>query len=237
MRPAALAGMVAAGIPLGVAIEKSGSRPHPLVDLAIRVGAPLTPALTLLEQQLQARDRISSEVFQAQAVPRTTRKLLLWLPLLSVLLGEAMGLKTISGLLTPVGLLALSLALLVLWIGSKVTARMLSQLRDPDCQETEELMALDLCLMAGVGLGEIQNQLGLKLESAAVSMIELSKSTGASLRPLIATEILRLNQQELDAQLSKAKRLSVSLLIPLSLTTLPAFLLLTIPPMLIGITQ
>jgi pilus assembly protein TadC len=34
-----------------------------------------------------------------------------------------------------------------------------------------------------------------------------------------------------------AKKLSVSLLIPLTATTLPAFLLLTIVPMIIGITQ
>jgi pilus assembly protein TadC len=68
-------------------------------------------------------------------------------------------------------------------------------------------------------------------------LVALSQRTGAALGALLGSEIEMLNERSLTEQLTKAKQLAVALLVPLSLTTLPAFLLLTIPPMLIGITQ
>lgn len=237
MRPAQLAGLISAGIPLNKALEDDDLGERGLVKLAISVGAPLTQALLVMEQQLLASERISAEISQAQAVPRATRKLLLWLPLLSVVMGEVMGLGTISGLFTQIGFIALSLALLILWVGAKVSNRMLSGMAKPDLGRSEELLALDLCLSAGVRMGEIESLLEKPLTEKPKQLLADAIQSGASIRPLIASEVAIENQNELNLRLSDAKRLSVSLLIPLSLSTLPAFLLLTIPPMLIGITQ
>lgn len=65
----------------------------------------------------------------------------------------------------------------------------------------------------------------------------MSQRTGAALQTLISSEISASNERAISEQLTQAKKLSVSLLIPLTATTLPAFLLLTIVPMIIGITQ
>lgn len=65
----------------------------------------------------------------------------------------------------------------------------------------------------------------------------MSQQTGASLSNLLASEVEASNQREVSQALTEAKKLSVALLIPLAATTLPAFLLLTIVPMIIGITQ
>lgn len=237
MRPAALAGMLNAGLPLDLALENSKVDKDQVLDFAIRIGAPLVPALNLLEQQLAIQEKLATEISQAQAVPRATRKLLLWLPAASVLLGEFMGLGTIRGLLSPLGALALLLAVFMLWAGHKITGRMLNRMTQPDLTLSDQLMALSLCLSAGLGWREIQLELGPVRQPQIDGLVNLSKQTGASLRPLIAAELDRIAQEQLNQKLAEAKKLSVSLLIPLSLTTLPAFLLLTIPPMVIGITQ
>ena len=87
-----------------------------------------------------------------------------------------------------------------------------------------------------MGLRAIQSRLGEKTTEVA-RLISLSERTGAALGLLIDSEIEALNQRAISNQLTAAKKLSVSLLIPLSATTLPAFLLLTIVPMVIGIAQ
>ena len=237
MRPAQLAGLVSAGVPLSALDMQVDIASQRLLRLAVSVGAPMLPALNALEQQLFARERIAAEVFDAQAVPKATRKLLLWLPIASVALGELMGLRTISGLVTPIGIACFVLALLILWAGSKVSGKMLARLENPKLDSSEELLAIDICLAAGVQLGQIQDLIGTDLSPKSRELMDQALDTGAHLRALIAAEVQSLNQQELTNRLGQAKRLSVSLLIPLSLSTLPAFLLLTIPPMLIGITK
>lgn len=237
MRPAQLAGLISAGVPIAAVAEQVDLQSEKLLRLAVSVGAPMLPTLIALEQQLFSRERILAEVSEAQAVPRATRKLLLWLPICSIALGELMGLGTISGIFTPIGMAALALALLFLWVGSKVSGKMLGRLKGADLSSSEELLAIDLCLSAGVQLSQIEELVEGKLSTRAKKLIEQSIVTGASLRPLISAEVQSLNQQELSSRLGQAKRLSVGLLIPLSLSTLPAFLLLTIPPMLIGITK
>ena len=236
MRPAALAGLLSAGIPLTRSLQELGQpKLGNLIELAIRVGAPLIPTLHVLERQLQADERIRSEVNQAQTIPRATRTLLLWLPVFTVLLTQLMGLNTLQGLFQPLGLVSLIFALGFLYLGAQISKRMLEKLSTAPKGLADDLLALDICLGAGMGLAQIQKEAEIGVE--ARKLISLSQSTGASLKPLIDSEIQRLNLQALDQRLENAKKLSVSLLIPLSLTTLPAFLLLTIPPMLIGITK
>jgi tight adherence protein B len=207
-----------------------------LLSLAVEVGAPLVPTLKVLEQQLIHQERAQAELAQAQAVPEATRKLLLWLPVGTVVLSQLAGLETFKAFMEPIGLVALVLALGLLYLGARLTARMLKSFRAPPDREVKELIALKICLSAGMGLKEIRSRLsGRTIE--AERLILLSERTGAALGSLIDSQIETLNQRAISNQLTSAKKLSVSLLIPLSATTLPAFLLLTIVPMVIGIAQ
>jgi tight adherence protein B len=239
VRPAALATLVGSGLSVRAALEElAPTEPlDELVELAIRIGAPLVPALQVLEQQQRHLDRTRSELLQAQAIPRATRKLLLWLPVLTVGLSELMGLGTLNGLFKPLGLVCLVLALGLLWIGSKISGRMLARADFTEAHPARELIALQVCISAGLGLSQIRAIMPKLYSARSENLVALSQRTGAALGSLIESEIELLNQHSLTEQLTKAKKLAVALLIPLSLTTLPAFLLLTIPPMLIGITQ
>ena len=98
-----------------------------------------------------------------------------------------------------------------------------------------------MVLRIGLSAGEPLEKIRIRLESypdgGASQLVEISKRTGARLSFLIDSELEQLNQKLLSTLIEEARKLSVRLLIPLSLTTLPAFLLLTLPPIIIGFTQ
>ncbi len=237
MRPAALAALVGAGVPLSEALRvlEVDEVDDPLIRLALDVGAPLVPTLLFLEEQLGQQEKTQAEVRQAQAIPLATRKLLLWLPAGTVVMSQLAGLETLQGLFQPLGLVALVLAVALLMLGAKLSARMIRRLQPPG-NDARELLALHICLSAGMGLQQVRRHLP-KLSQRAEELIGFSAQTGAALSSLLLSEIAMSNQRATSESLTQAKKLSVALLIPLAATTLPAFLLLTIVPMIIGITQ
>ena len=237
MRPAALAALVGAGVPLSEALRvlEVDEVDDPLIRLALDVGAPLVPTLLFLDEQLGQQEKTQAEIRQAQAIPLATRKLLLWLPAGTVVMSQLAGLGTVQGLLQPLGLVALTLAIALLLLGAKISARMISRLQPPS-NAARELLALHICLSAGMGLQQVRRHLP-KLSLRAEELIGFSAQTGAGLSSLLLSEIAMSNQRASSESLTQAKKLSVARLIPLAATTLPAFLLLTIVPTIIGITQ
>jgi len=237
VRPAALAALVGAGVPLSEALRvlEVDEVDDPLIRLALDVGAPLVPTLLFLDEQLGQQEKTQAEIRQAQAIPLATRKLLLWLPAGTVVMSQLAGLGTVQGLLQPLGLVALTLSIALLLLGAKISARMISRLQPPS-NAARELLALHICLSAGMGLQQVRRHLP-KLSLRAEELIGFSAQTGAGLSSLLLSEIAMSNQRASSESLTQAKKLSVALLIPLAATTLPAFLLLTIVPMIIGITQ
>jgi tight adherence protein B len=237
VRPAALAALIGAGVPLSEALRvlEVDEVDDPLIRLALDVGAPLVPTLLFLDEQLGQQEKTQAEIRQAQAIPLATRKLLLWLPAGTVVMSQLAGLGTVQGLLQPLGLVALALAIALLLLGAKISARMISRLQPPS-NAARELLALHICLSAGMGLQQVRRHLP-KLSLRAEELIGFSAQSGAGLSSLLLSEIAMGNQRASSESLTQAKKLSVALLIPLAATTLPAFLLLTIVPMIIGITQ
>jgi tight adherence protein B len=232
-----LAALVGAGVPLSEALRvlEVDEVDDPLIRLALDVGAPLVPTLLFLDEQLGQQEKTQAEIRQAQAIPLATRKLLLWLPAGTVVMSQLAGLGTVQGLLQPLGLVALTLSIALLLLGAKISARMISRLQPPS-NAARELLALHICLSAGMGLQQVRRHLP-KLSLRAEELIGFSAQTGAGLSSLLLSEIAMSNQRASSESLTQAKKLSVALLIPLAATTLPAFLLLTIVPMIIGITQ
>ena len=242
MRPAVLSGLISAGVPLATAVDLADPRQLPekfrqFIALAFELGAPLVPTLSQLEVQLRHEERSAQEVSQAQAVPQATRTLLLWLPPVAFLMSQIMGLASLKGLLHPVGMVAALLAAALLGLGHKISGKMLATFDEMRPDPTHSLMVLRICLAAGEPLSKIEARLAKLDPGVATELIELSKQTGAKLAALIDSELEQLNQKLLSERIEAARRLSVRLLIPLSLTTLPAFLLLTLPPIIIGFTQ
>jgi tight adherence protein B len=202
-----------------------------LIRDVMQLGAPISlVGRRLIDFEMDLL-RFQNEVDQAAAVPLATRKLLLWLPALSLLLGQLAGFGTFAALITPVGLVALLISAMLIYLGVRWSGKMLSPLRGKREHPGFQLMRLSLALASGKPLVGLDPQLA----AAAAGQISLSKQTGARLSELVDAEIsisTALAQQKVMLQ---AKELGVKLLIPLSVTVLPAFLILTIVPMFIGI--
>lgn len=225
--------LLAAGVNMQTAMEitglrKDGERPiEQMLFAAILTGAPLgqvTQRLVAFEFDLA---KFKSELASANAVPIATRKLLLWLPGLSLVIGQLAGFGTIAAIFHPIGLIALVLALLLIAIGVRWSGRLLAPLLKDPTHPALELIQFSLRLSSGASLKE-------SVSPGVSELVLLSRQTGAPLQELVQHEIDLVTQRALQDSMTQAKRMSIELLVPMALTVLPAFLILTIVPMLIG---
>ncbi len=225
--------LLSAGVNLHSALEvtgfrKDGTSPiERMLQVAIESGAPIKAVTKILAAFERDLERFKLELDTANAVPIATRKLLLWLPALSVAIGQLAGFGTVAALLHPIGLAAVLVALGLIGLGVRWSRALLAPLLFEPEHPAQELMRFNLLLLSGGPLKTSSNPI---LEN----LIALSRETGAPLSELVDNEIELVTQRALQESLAKAKRMSIELLVPMSLTVLPAFLILTIVPMLIG---
>ncbi len=225
--------LLSAGVNLHSALEVAGLRQdgtspiERMLQVAIESGAPIKAVTKILAAFERDLERFKLELETANAVPIATRKLLLWLPALSVAIGQLAGFGTVVALLHPIGLAAVLVALGLIGLGVRWSRALLAPLLFEPEHPAQELMRFNLLLLSGGPLTTSSNPI---LEN----LIALSRETGAPLSELVDNEIELVTQRALQESLAKAKRMSIELLVPMSLTVLPAFLILTIVPMLIG---
>lgn len=225
--------LIAAGVNLNKALEIAqldidGSRPlETILHEAIYSGSPLaavTKQLVAFEMDLE---RFKAELETSNAVPIATRKLLLWLPVLSLVMSQLAGFGTLASLFHPIGIVAFGFAMGLILLGARWSNHLLAPLRAEPQHPALELMKFNLRISSGAPLQSSR-------DPALQTLIELSRQTGAPLGQLVENEIQLLTQRASTEAITKAKKMAIDLLIPLALTVLPAFLILTVVPMLIG---
>lgn len=232
------AALVHSGLPAAKAVELSHVETEPefeLLKFAIDAGAPLGPtakSLALYQSHLRT---FELELNQAQAVPKATRKLMLWLPLFGLILGELLGFNSLAAFATTAGLIGFLVALGLTYLGANITQRMLDKSTAGRDIPGASWFRLGVLLSAGYPLSDAIGK--SHFPTPKNDLIELALDTGAAMDVLIAAQ-LRIELEEFAARkITLAKELAVRLLIPLGLTTLPAFLIFTVLPMLIGINN
>jgi tight adherence protein B len=232
-----LAALLSAGIDLKTALEQVGFEKLPReLALAISLGAPVKTLLISLANQQESEQKAKAELGQALAVPRATRRLLLWLPFATLLFTLLLGISSMASLGNPLVLASLALGICLLILGNKITKRMLSGFSSDFY--LAELQHFLIAVKSGMTTGEINKCFPHLLADARIQkLIELTNRTGASLGALIESEIENSLQTQLSEKVTALRQLSVRLLIPLGLTTLPAFMLFTIPPTMVGLTK
>lgn len=235
-----LAAILSAGVEAKTALNQLGENeinPELLGVLAKarEFGAPLLVVCKQFDAIERSTAIFELEISQAQAVPLATRKLMLWLPALSLVIGQLVGMNPLSALGHPLGILSTVLAAALIWAGSSWSAILLKPLSEPLGHPGKDLMLFRMALDSGLGLSESLSRAGSP--EAISQVIGLSRSTGAPLSALLESEIASMAAEQASAAISRARQLSIKLLIPLALTLLPAFLILTLFPMIIGITN
>lgn len=237
MQMAKLAALLQSGVSLKTSLSEVGLATIPdQLKLAISLGAPLVPLLKSMNQLEQNRLRAEGELEQALAVPKATRRLLIWLPVITLFLSMAAGLVSLAAILSPMSLACILLGLGLLLLGSRITQKLLQGVNQEF--SLRDLQDFSIAIASGLSLSRVEKLFPHLVEHPEVNRLKiLSQKTGARLSDLVASEIEASLSRQLFEKVSALRRLSVRILIPLGLTTLPAFMLFIIPPIFVGFTK
>jgi len=206
-----------------------------ILKLAIEVGAPVAPlakSLALHQESLKAFDR---EIQQALAVPVATRRLMIWLPVFGLVLSELLGLGSLAALSTTIGLVGFLVGLTLMYLGARATQRLLDEAKQNASLPSSGWFRFGILISAGLPLSQARKEASPLNDPDG--LIDLALTTGASLKELVRSKQNSELANFAADRIAAARALSVSLLVPLGLTMLPAFLIFTVLPMVIGINQ
>lgn len=214
-----------------------------LLDFAKRTGAPLADLLEAAASYLATLHRQREELSTAMATPRASAKVMALLPLVAMFMTELLGFGNLAALLTPEGLALLALAGLLVWVGQRWSNRILSITQPPVAPGLLTMLTI-AGLKAGLELQLVRFEAWRQLEPGANRELEFEQDridellsyaveTGAS-----ATEVLRglLGQIQTESEQQSRREVqqrAVRLMLPLGLTGLPAFMLVSVAPMLL----
>lgn len=204
-------------------------------DFALQTGAPIAAAMQELGLQEAASQAQDLELEQAMALPKATKNLLLWLPLFGLLISQSFGLEPFAAFSNPLGVASVICAISLLIYGDKKASVMINKIQKPQSNSIQ-LLLFAMALRAGLTVLETQKLVpqNSELLSQISKLLEISFLTGAPIAELFLTKAKENRLRAASDAISSARALSVKLLIPLGLTTLPAFLLLTVVPVMIS---
>lgn len=249
-----VAALVEAGAPVedALAREAGGSGRDDGVSalaaawiVAVAAGSPLSPALRGAAAALRDRAEVAREVEVALSGPRSTARLVGWLPLVGIGFSLLLGVDVLGVLTgTPVGVGLLGVGAMLAVAGRLWTAALVRRATPrggiPGLEE--ELIVI------GVGSGlsierarrlvaEASDRLGLDTaDGAAVDeVLELAERAGAPAAELLTSAAQQRRRSARASGRRAAADLGVRLLLPLALCVLPSFLLLGVAPMVLGL--
>lgn len=211
-------------------------------------GGNLALSLDRLAQVFEAQQKQNSELKLAFASPRATANLILLLPLFALLFSELLGIESLSAALqTSLGSLALGIGLILLIIARVVSLRMLEKARPRESDPGAFLDAVVIGLSAGLSAaaasklaqGLAATCFGKAVEKESLSQladaVAISERSGIALTGILSARADALRHRLWNKRKSQLSKLSISLLLPLGLAALPAFVFLAVVPMGIGL--
>lgn len=214
--------------------------------VASDAGAPLAPTLAELAASLRDLAETGREVQVALAAPIATARMVMALPVVGVLFGLALGFDTLGTLFgTPAGLVCL-----VVGAGLMLAARFWNRRLVRSAAPTVHSpgLALDLVAIAASGGASTERAIravegacdrsSIPLEadrSAIDSVLLLSRRAGVPAAALLRSEAAEARRRARSDGARRAATLSVTLMLPLGLCILPAFMLLGVAPLLIAV--
>jgi tight adherence protein B len=209
-------------------------------QVAMTVGAPLAESLRALATALRDAQEADDEVRVALAEPASTARLVGWLPLVAVGLGALLGFDTPTALVgSPVGIACLVAGLSLILAAHRWTAALVRRASAPTGIPGLGAELFAIAMSGGVSLDRagkvVRDATGRGPDTSTQAVLTLARSAGVPAVELLrASAALARHRARVDGRL-RAARLSSRLLLPLGVCTLPAFLLLGVAPMMLGV--
>ncbi|WP_104138109.1 MULTISPECIES: type II secretion system F family protein [unclassified Cryobacterium] len=217
-------------------------------QVATQAGAPLAGCLRELAASLRDLAQVQRDLEVALAAPRATARLVMVLPVIGILFGSLMGFDSVHTLFATVpGLLCLAGGG-VLMLAAAGWSRALVRRAAPT--ELTPGLRLELMAIAMSGGGSIDRSRALVHAAAAryaigsgtesrddpiERVLDLSTRAGVPAAELLRSEAEQTRRDARSAGQRRAETLSVTLMLPLGLCVLPAFMLVGVVPLLISV--
>lgn len=214
--------------------------------VAEHAGASLAPALRGAAEALRDRAGAERDLGTALAGPRATARLMSWLPAVGVVMAYAIGVDVIDTLVAgPLGWLAAGSGGGLLIAGRSWTRTLVrsASREGPVPGIQHELMAIALAAgmsvpSARATIAQVAGRLGLGAapdgDASVDRVLRIAERAGAPAIELLSAEA---RQQRRTARADcrrRAELLAVRLLLPLGVCVLPAFVLLGVVPVILG---
>ena len=214
--------------------------------VATVAGAPLAPTLREFAASLRNLAQIQRELHVALAAPTATARLVTGLPLVAIIFGAALGFDPLGTLFgTTPGRICLGTGVLLMVLARRWNRWLLAraQPRGPTPGLTLELMAI--ALAGGVSIdratammSEAQRSCGVAESTddrSLVEVLQLSRRAGVPASALLRSEAEEARRKAKSEGDRRAATLSITLMLPLGICILPAFMLLGVAPLVISV--
>lgn len=221
---------------------------HFIWSVAIDSGGALTKGLERLASIFAQQNRHLADLKIAFASPKATANLILVLPLLAALFSELLGLSVLAASVgTSLGAVSLGIGLILLIVARVSSLRMLEKARPRELDPGAFLDAISIALSAGLNpksaaamaksrfsqtlLEEVASEQWLIFWEA----VKASEQSGIALTGLLEARADSLRYRMWNNYRAVISKLQIKLMIPLGLAALPAFVLLAVVPVGIGL--
>lgn len=214
--------------------------------VATQAGAPLAACLRELAASLRELGRLHADLAVALAGPAATARMVMFLPVIGLLFGGLMGFNTLRMLfLTVPGWLCLVAGAALMFAADRWNRRLVSAARARDPTPGLEF---DLTAIAMGGGGSVDRARAVVEDTvdrfalhradatAAIGQVlELSVRAGVPAAELLRAEAEQMRRDARAEGQRRAATLGVTLMIPLGVCVLPAFMLVGVVPLLMTV--
>lgn len=258
---AELAAFVTAGLPARVAwqtvrdrvglddLECESGRAFAIAwQVCVDLGAPVAQVCELFGEAFREFARIERDIETAVAGPKFASRIMLTLPAVGILLAAALGLNAIEFLVsTALGWACVLGGAGLLWLALWWSRRLIASVHLRDVPLGVAPLVTSAALRAGIGMRTTTEALDNECVAAGLPRfapvgereLQLARLWGIPLADVVLVSARLDRAREMAGVRSRAQELAERLLVPLGACVLPAFILLTVVPIvmqLIGAT-
>ncbi|WIB62631.1 MULTISPECIES: type II secretion system F family protein [unclassified Curtobacterium] len=213
--------------------------------VAERMGAPAGPALGAAAAAFRDVAEGERAVEVALAGPRASARIVLALPLVGVLFGLLSGADALRFLLlTPLGWASIVVAVGLVALARAWTAALVRRARPDGPVPGLVLEAWAIAVSGGAAWSTAERVVAESVvpppdaeARAAAETLAVAAEAGVPAAALLRTSALDVRRRVVADRLAAAERLNAQLVVPLGLCVLPAFVLVGVVPVVVGIAS
>jgi tight adherence protein B len=247
------AGLTRSGVVIEKAIQIIGGLPEDknlryLLRVSTETGSAIAREIDQVATIYLQRERAFQRIAVAQTGPRSSARLVLWLPVLTLLLAQVSGIGVMAAVSRNVLLvLSFGLGAMLLVVAKLVSSKLVRKATPEQDQLGFYLLVVALACSGGISLHKAQNKaLEMYKEvfgeiptthelQLCAEALHISTHTGARVGELLRGSAEALQREAATKAEIKIEKLSVRLLLPLGFAVLPAFILIAVIPLTFSI--